>query len=40
MQRLLSAADFGNLLHVSVGPNGAIEILPGDLGLLEAPADD
>lgn len=32
MERLLSAADFGNLLHVYVRPDGAIELLPGDLG--------
>ena len=32
---LLSTADFGNLLHVYVRPNGVIEILPGDLSRSE-----
>jgi hypothetical protein len=35
MDILLSAADFGNLLHVFVHPDGAIEVLPGDLGRTE-----
>jgi glycosyltransferase involved in cell wall biosynthesis len=32
MERLLTTADFGNLLHVHVRPQGTIEIFPGDLG--------
>jgi len=35
MEILLATADFGNLLHVFVRPGGAIEILPGDIGLPE-----
>jgi glycosyltransferase involved in cell wall biosynthesis len=35
MRILLSTADFGNLLHVSVRPDGRIEVLPGDIGLPE-----
>jgi hypothetical protein len=31
MEILLSTADFGNLLHVFVHPDGAIELLPGNL---------
>jgi glycosyltransferase involved in cell wall biosynthesis len=32
MEALLATADFGNLLHVYVRPDGRVEILPGDLG--------
>src|SRR5579863_7590189 len=35
MAILLSAADFGNLLHVYLRFGGRFEILPGDLGLPE-----
>jgi hypothetical protein len=31
METLLSTADFGNLLHVYVHPDGATELLPGNL---------
>lgn len=35
LERLLSKADFGNLLHVFLHPDGRVEILPGDIGLPE-----
>jgi glycosyltransferase involved in cell wall biosynthesis len=35
LEILLSKADFGNLLHVFLHPNGHVEILPGDIGLPE-----
>ena len=35
LEILLSNADFGNLLHVFLHPDGRVEILPGDIGLPE-----
>jgi glycosyltransferase involved in cell wall biosynthesis len=32
METLLSAADFGNVLHVHIHPGDVIEVVPGDLG--------
>ena len=35
LEILLSNADFGNLLHVFVHPDGSVAILPSDIGLPE-----
>jgi hypothetical protein len=32
LEILLSKADFGNLLHVYLHPDGRVELLPGDIG--------